>query len=127
MSPLAGIVRRRRGRMQGGRDVKRIPDCRGAGLRRRLGQLTRYYRSYAWQPQKAVADVPAGPNNIIAFAGEDAAGGLVEARLDGVAFSRPVNGQVVKSPPPTGPARLRVAYGQNPKQPDVAKIESGAF
>lgn len=107
------------------------PETAGAEARDKLItaglQLTRYYRSFAWGTDKAVADVPAGPNAVIAFAGQDAAGGLVEARLDGVAFSRPVNGQVVKSPTPTGPARLRVAYSQSPKNPDVAKIENGAF
>lgn len=71
--------------------------------------------------------MPAGPNSIVAFAGQDASGGAVEVRVDGGAFSRPVNGRVVKSPPPTGPARLRVSYAKNPGNPDVAKIERGAF
>lgn len=71
--------------------------------------------------------MPAGPNCLIAFAREEAAGGGVEMRLDGVAFSQVVNGQTVQSPPPKGPARLRLAFDKNPHDPDVAKIASGAF
>ena len=89
-------------------------------------QLTRYYRSHSWAPRKALAEMPAGPNSVVAFAGQDTAGGIVEVRLDGVVFSRPVDGKVVKSPPPAGPARLRIAYSKS-SNPDVATIERGAF
>jgi hypothetical protein len=90
-------------------------------------QLTRYFRGFGWAPRKALAELPAGPNSLIAFAGEDATGGVVEMRLDGVAFSQVLNGQTVQSPPPKGPARLRLAFDKNPHDPDVAKIAAGAF
>jgi len=90
-------------------------------------KLTRYYRGFSWAPKKALAELPAGPNSVIAFAGEDEAGSALEMRLDGVAFSQVINGKTVQSPPPKGPSRLRVAFDKSPRNPDVAKIQVGAF
>jgi hypothetical protein len=108
-----------------------LPDTATAAQREQLIaaglQLSQYYRSFEWAPRRALAQVPAGPNSVIAFAGQDAGGGLVELRMDGVSYSRPVNGQMVSSPQPIGPARLRLAFDQNPRNPDIAKIAQGTF
>lgn len=108
-----------------------VPETASAADREKLVaaslQLTRFFRGHSWAPKRAVADLPTGPNSVIAFAGQDASGAAVEMQLEGVAFSRTVNGQTVKSPPPTGPGRLRVAYDKNPAQPDVTRIAQGSF
>jgi hypothetical protein len=108
-----------------------LPDTATAAQREQMIaaglQLSKYYRGFEWAPRRALAEVPAGPNSVIAFAGQDAGGSVVELRMDGVSYSRPVNGQMVQSPPAIGPARLRLAFDQNPRNPDIAKVEQGAF
>lgn len=108
-----------------------VPEGAPAGQREQLVgaslQLTRYYRGFSWAPKKALVELPAGPNSVIAFAGEDEAGRAVEMRLDGVAFTQVVNGKTVQSPPPKGPARLRLAFDKDPRKPDVARIAAGTF
>jgi hypothetical protein len=90
-------------------------------------KLRGYFRGYGWPPKHMASDVPAGPNGVITFLGQDASGGAVEVMLQGVSYSREVGGKTVASPAPTGPAVLRVAYSQNAAKPDVAKVAPGSF
>ena len=90
-------------------------------------KLRGYFLGYAWPDKNVLLDVPAGPNGVITFIGQDASGGAVEVMLQGVAYSHSINGQPVQSPTPSGPAILRLSYSQNITKPDKAVVAPGSF
>ncbi len=85
-------------------------------------QLTQYFRQQAWKPDAATTAVPSGPNALVLFAGIDPKNAMVEVRLSGVAIAG------ASAPPPSGPARLRVAYAATIGKQDVAApVKPGSF
>jgi hypothetical protein len=90
-------------------------------------KLSNYFRTYRWEPGKSAANIPIGPNSVSMFLGKDAQGNAVEVSADGVSFQRTVAGKAVQSPTPSGPARLRVAYGSVGEVNAVTTIKPGQF
>ena len=68
-------------------------------------------------------------NGLIMFSGLDDQGAAVEVAAAGISFTRtdPKTGVKTPSPPPLGPARLRVSYIANVLQPDIHQIKHGLF
>lgn len=89
--------------------------------------LVNHLRSYSWESNRSVQGIPVGTNSVVAFVGKDKSGAAVEVRLDGVAYSKIVNGKPKTSAAPKGAARLRIAYSRNPGKPDIAVIAKGQF
>lgn len=85
-------------------------------------QLANYFRQQAWKPKGVAIGVPSGPNGLLLFAGIDPKNAIVELRLSGVKVADDA------SPPPSGPARLRLAYAFTIGQQDVAAgVKPGSF
>jgi hypothetical protein len=91
--------------------------------------LKNHFESHRWVQGSIFRNVPVGTNSVVMFLARGLTGGAVEVRTDGVGFTQreTADGAVVRSPPPTGPALLRVAYTQNTDRPDVARIQPGQF
>jgi hypothetical protein len=87
-------------------------------------KLVDYFKGYSWANHLAVGGVPVGPTSVVMFFAKDAAGGMLEVRADGVPFKR-ADGAM--SQPKSGPARLRISYGQTATSADTAKIAPGLF
>ena len=89
-------------------------------------QLTAYFRSQAWPPNRTTGPVMPTPEKVVLFGGIDDKGGGVEV----VAFGVPVESSDPKTPTPPfpkGPAQLLVSYSQDLQHPDVFKLAPGAF
>lgn len=93
-----------------------------AGIK--LGTLL---ESRDWPMGKRYTNVPVGPNNIVLLLGPDATGAAIEVRMDSVALQVKGKDGSISSPPPNGPARLRLSYAQSLEAPDVGKIADGQF
>jgi hypothetical protein len=91
--------------------------------------LKNHFEAHRWAEGNVFRNVPVGSNSIVLFLARGMTGGAVEVRADGVGFTRRESeeGPVVRSPPPTGPALLRIAYTQSTERPDVARIQPGQF
>ncbi len=72
-------------------------------------------------------NVPTGPNSVTMFLGRDNQGGVVEVNVAGIVFDHTVNGKRVQSPAPTGPTKLKIAYGSPAESKDITKIQPGQF
>lgn len=73
-------------------------------------RLRGYFESQTKKPATVTQAGVLGPNTLLLHAASDAAGASVEATLDGVGFSRTVDGKSVPSPTPVGSAVLRISY-----------------
>ncbi|HWY65579.1 MAG TPA: hypothetical protein VNX61_10220 [Rhizomicrobium sp.] len=92
-------------------------------------QLTNYFQNLP-NPLKATAGVtPTGPNGLLMFAGVDKKGAGIEVATDGISYqaTKKEDNKETTSPPPKGPAVLRVSYIANAANPDILKIKPGAF
>jgi hypothetical protein len=92
-------------------------------------QLTNYFQNLP-NPLKATTGVtPTGPNGLLMFAGVDKKGAGIEVAADGISYqaTKKEDNKETTSPPPKGPAVLRVSYIANAANPDVLKIKPGAF
>lgn len=98
-------------------------------------QLTGELVGYQWTVGSFVRGHVPGPGTLVMFSGQDAQGGGVEVRLDGVALAmeqriagadapaRPT----VWAPAPKGPARLRYSLVSQVERPDVYRPAAGSF
>jgi hypothetical protein len=92
-------------------------------------QLTNYFQNLP-NPLKATAGAtPTGPNGLLMFAGVDKKGAGIEVATDGISYqaTKKEDNKETTSPPPKGPAILRVSYIANAANPDIQKIKPGAF
>lgn len=92
-------------------------------------QLTNYFQNLP-NPLKATASVtPTGPNGLLMFAGVDKKGAGIEVATDGISYqaTKKEDNKETTSPPPKGPAILRISYIANAANPDILKIKPGAF
>ena len=92
-------------------------------------QLTNYFQNLP-SPLKATAGAtPTGPNGLLMFAGVDKKGAGIEVAADGISYqaTKKEDNKETVSPPPKGPAVLRVSYIANAANPDILKIKPGAF
>lgn len=88
-------------------------------------KLSDYFREYGWA--SGITDMPTGPNSVAVFLGQDAAGGGVEVRADGVTYRHAVNGKMTNSPIPSGPASLKIAYASRDEANQVTTIKKGDY
>lgn len=87
-------------------------------------QLTDYFRSLPNPPRASVNMTPLGPNGLLMFAAVDGKGAGLEVAVEGIRYTATAG---VPSPPPAGPAILRVSYLANAANPDVYRLKPGAF
>lgn len=90
-------------------------------------RLARYFAGYAWNKDNTREGVPAGPNTVVLFSGEDSKTGAVRLILDGVKYQMQKDGKDATSPDPKGPPRILINYIANRDNPDVATIPKGQF
>ncbi len=90
-------------------------------------QLAAYFRSGP-APVKASQGVArVGTNGLVLYTAVDKKNAGVLVSVDGVEYHGTSGDQTVASPPPTGPATLRVAYALDISKPDVATLKPGSF
>jgi len=92
-------------------------------------QLAHYFQTLPAPLKASLGARRTGPNSLLLFAGVDARGAGVEVSAEGVSYemSGADAGANIASPPPKGPALLRVSYVRDVAHPDVIKIAPGAF
>lgn len=90
-------------------------------------KLGAVFERRSWGKGALIKNVPVAANSLVLLQARDEAGAAVEIRMDGVSYRQQTNGKSVDSPVPTTEARLRLAYSQNPAQPDVTQVKNGQF
>jgi hypothetical protein len=101
-----------------------------AGIVTAAIQLANYFQTLPTPPKATSGVQPTGPNGLLMFAAVDKKGAAVEVAADGISYQATPNtpdGKKVDSPPPKGPAVLRVSYIANAANPDIVRIKPGAF
>jgi hypothetical protein len=89
-------------------------------------QLAAYFQSGP-APAKTGGLATFGTNGLRLYAAADKKNAGVEVMIDGVAYQRTGGDQPVASPPPKGPATLRVSYAQDVDKPDIKALKPGSF
>lgn len=90
-------------------------------------QLVAYFRQGP-APAKASQGISAlGDNALLLYTATDKKNAGVQVMVDGVAFQRGSGDKAVASPPPKGPASLRISYAENIDKPDVKTLKPGSF
>ena len=101
-----------------------------AGLVTAAIQLTNYFQTLPNPPKASAGVTPTGPNGLLMFAALDRKGAGVEVAADGISYQSTATTPDAKktdSPPPKGPAILRVSYIANAANPDIVRLKPGAF
>jgi hypothetical protein len=68
-----------------------------------------------------------GANGLLLYTAVDRKNAGVQVMIDGVAYESTSGDKKVASPPPKGPATLRVAYSQDVDKPDTKALKPGSF
>lgn len=90
-------------------------------------QLAAYFRAGP-APAKASEGVGTfGTNGLLLYSAVDSKNAAVNVLVDGVAYQGSSGDKQITSPPPTGPASLRVAYLLSAEKPDVKALKPGSF
>lgn len=90
-------------------------------------QLAAYFQSGP-APAKTSPGIRAfGTNGLLLYTAVDAKNSGVLISLDGVEYHGASGDKQIASPPPKGPAVLRVAYALNATNPDVKTLKPGSF
>lgn len=90
-------------------------------------QLAAYFRAGP-APAKASTGVGTfGTNGLLLYTATDKKNAVVEVLVDGVSYQGAAGDKPVSSPPPTGPATLRVTYSVSPDKPDIKTLKPGSF
>jgi len=89
-------------------------------------QLTAYFQSGP-PPAKAGGLATFGTNGLLLYRGVDKKNAGIVVMVDGVAYQRTGGDKPVASPPPKGPAMLRVSYLLDVDKPDVKTLKPGSF
>lgn len=89
-------------------------------------QIAAYFQSGP-PPAKAAPVVAIGTNGLQLYAAVDHKNAAVEVSIDGVAYETGEGAKKVTSPPPKGPATLRVAYLADVDKPDTKALKPGSF
>jgi hypothetical protein len=92
-------------------------------------QLANYFQTRPAPFKATLAARPMGPNGLMLFAGVDQKGAGIELAAEGVGYQLAAKSddKQTSSPPPKGPALLRISYIRNVANPDVVHIKPGAF
>ena len=92
-------------------------------------QLADYFQKLPSPPKATAGPTPTGPNGLVMYAAVDKNGAGLEVAADGISYqaTATADGKKNDSPPPKGPAILRVSYIANAANPDVHKIGAGSF
>jgi hypothetical protein len=92
-------------------------------------QLANYFQTLPNPPKATSGATPTGPNGLLLFAAVDKQGRGVEVAADGISYqaTATADNKRTASPPPTGPAILRVSYIGNVVNPDIVRIKPGSF
>lgn len=108
-------------------DGEPTTDQRSALLAAAL-QLTNYFTTQPSAPKASTGMKPSGPNALLLFAAVDQKGAGVELSIQGISYqTNTAGGGEQKTPPPAGPALLRIAYSGNAANPDIRRIQAGSF
>jgi hypothetical protein len=92
-------------------------------------QLANYFQTLPNPPKATSGATPTGPNGLLLFAAVDKKGRGVEVAVDGISYqaTATADNKRTASPPPNGPAILRVSYIGNVVNPDIVRIKPGSF
>jgi hypothetical protein len=90
-------------------------------------QLTNYFKTLPTAPKSSMGVTPSGPNGLIMFAALDEKGAAVEVAVEGIGYQATTGGKTSAVAPPSGPAMLRVSYIANAANPDIYRVQAGAF
>jgi hypothetical protein len=88
-------------------------------------QLVAYFRTGP-APAKAGGISAFGTNGLVLYSAVDRKNAGVLIAIDGVQYQT-TGDKPVASPPPKGPATLRVAYAANADKPDTKSLKPGSF
>jgi hypothetical protein len=89
-------------------------------------QLAAYFQSGP-APAKVAGLATFGTNGLRLYAAADKKNAGVEVLIDGVAYQGTGGDKPIASPPPKGPATLRVSYTQDVEKPDIKALKPGSF
>jgi hypothetical protein len=92
-------------------------------------QLTNYFETLPSPPKKISGLSATGPNGLLMYAAMDARGAGVQIVAEGISYqaTNKADQKAADSPPPKGPAMLRVSYAANAQNPDIVRIKPGSF
>jgi len=91
------------------------------------GQQLAAYFQQGPAPAKTGGLATFGTNGLVLYSAVDKKDSGVEVMVDGVEYQRTGGDKPLASPPPKGPATLRVSYTQNVDKPDIKAIKPGSF
>ena len=80
------------------------------GLTIAAKRLENYFASLPDKPALTVPGGVLGPNTLLLYGAGDSAGAAIEATIEGINFDKIVDKMRQPSPPPKGPALLRISY-----------------
>lgn len=89
-------------------------------------QLVAYFQQGP-APAKTGGLATFGANGLVLYSAVDKKDAGVEVVVDGVAYQRTGGDKSLASPPPKGPATLRVSYTQDVDKPDIKALKPGSF
>lgn len=89
-------------------------------------QLAAYFRQGP-APAKTAGIRAVGANGLQLYAALDSKNSGVGVVVDGVSYSATGGDKPITSPPPKGPATLRLTYALNATNPDVKTLKPGSF
>jgi hypothetical protein len=102
-------------------------DAQRAAIAQAGQQLAAYFQAGP-APAKTAGVATFGANGLVLYRAADKKNAGVEVLIDGVAYQRTgADNKPVASPPPKGPATLRVSYTQDVDKPDVKTLKPGSF
>jgi hypothetical protein len=88
-------------------------------------QLVSYFQAQPAPAKASQGPSPTGPNALVLYAALDKKNAGVEVLIEGIAYQ--AGADKAASPPPKGPAALRILYMLNADKPDVKTIKPGSF
>lgn len=92
------------------------------------GQQLAAYFAQGPAPAKASTGISTfGTNGLVLYAAVDRKDAGVQVMIDGVSYQSSGGDKPIASPPPKGPATLRVSYSLNADKPDVKTLKPGSF
>ncbi len=102
-------------------------DQERAAITQAAQQLVAYFRSGPAPAKSSQGVARIGTNGLLLYSAVDKKNAGVLVVIDGVQYQGKTGDTPVTSPPPKGPASLRVAYASTVQNPDVKVLKPGSF
>ena len=90
-------------------------------------QLVAYFQQGPVPAKASTGIAPIGSNGLMLYTAVDKKNAAVQVMIDGVSYQSNGGPKPVASPPPKGPATLRIAYALDIDKPDVKSLKPGSF